>query len=600
MNEWTTLFDLIIYCIHGTRIFSIDLNCCTFFFIGHIISNQGPIQDHRTAKPTLYNLPSVSHPPPTEKYNDAPLLSPTLKTTQSLPPSNKIPSTRLLPDVSPASTVRLSTAQRSDTIKHLSSVLNQDVMSQLNVTTQDASSTTSSGQLTLSGQTELESSLSTSLFEPSVLTFTPVLPSELGFFSGQYETSNIINPAFTIESLKASSSTTPLLQTFSKSLLPDIGVSSWQKDPESQVVTKSDAELYFHQNALMQTLSSDILSMSLQSTYPLQMSLPFSDEPSQEQPSESVQFKPSMQPTLHTLLLEESEQIDMLSHNFLVSGMTTSLFVITATGPSVTSLPIFESTRLVFEDYFDPTAPSTVQEPYTTSFIQMHDLDPSFPLCGQSVTPGHVYVNGGTPQVKSTYIKGTVEHILDSYSQDLEYWTAFPSQFFMLDSSGQLYLTQTSRKFLSMHPLPSEDHSNEFLSLPKMHLSATTEINHVTATPQMDISASLPALEDTGFSVITSTSLALNTSALSGNCVSWNPLLICPSSATDSSGPITKGRPTQQILSTSLSRFYGMSSALLTSLQAVGLSSYRRQSSLQTTSSSASISSKYHQGYHYH
>ncbi|XP_037617003.1 uncharacterized protein LOC119483053 [Sebastes umbrosus] len=544
--------------------------------MGHIICNQGPIEGHHTAKPTL--LPSVSHPPLTENYNDAPRVDSTLKTIQSPPPSNKISSTQLFPDVSPNSCLtaeRLSTIQHSETIQHLFSVLNQDVMSLLDVTTQSASSTSITGQLTLSGQTELESSLSTSLFEPSAMTFTPALPSE---------TPKIINPVFTVESPKASSSTIPLLQTFFTFLLPDIGVSSLQDNLESPPVTDlqstSGTELCFNLTPLMQTLSSDFSLMSPQPTsWALHMSLLLTEtlsvplsmiKPSKEQPSiksAHEQFMPSVQQTLHTLLFGE------FYHISLVTGMTASMDLNTAAGPVPVS-----------EDHFDPTAPSTVQEPYTTSFIhQLQDLDPSFPSCGQSVMLDHVYINGCTPQIKSTYIENTVEHFLDSYSQDEEHWTFFPSQ-----SSGQFFSTQTSRNYLSTHPLPSEDvlreqaESNEFTSLllvSMMHLSATTEINHLTATLKRDISDTLPALEGTGFSQITS--------AFSGNCVSSeNSLLICQPSATDSSGLITL-----QTLSTSLSRFYEISTALLTSLQAVGLSSYRRESSVQPTPSSASISS---------
>ncbi|XP_044041412.1 uncharacterized protein LOC122870992 isoform X3 [Siniperca chuatsi] len=539
--------------------------------LGHIIYNQGPIKDHHTAKPTLYNLPSVSHPPLTETFSEVLLLNSRLKTIQSQPPSNRIPSTQLFPDVSPTSYLmaeQLSITQHFDTTQHLSSALsamNQDVMSQLNVTTQDVSSVTLTGQLTLSGQTELESSLSTSLLEPSVMTFTPALPSELGFFSGQLETPHITNPVFTVESLKASSFTMPLSQTFSKSLLPDISVSSLQRNLENKVEiylqSKIGTELCFDQNALIQTLSSDILLKSLQPTYP----------------SWVLQVNIALTKTHHIL----SVPLFVFSHISLVIGMTTSVHLNTAIlttiapSPSVTCpvpLSVFESARLVSNVYFDPTAPSAVQEPYTTSFIhQMQTLDPSFPLCGQSVAQDHVYVNGCTPQIRRTDLENTVEHVLDfltGYSPDGKHWTVFPSQFLMSDSSEQFFSTQTSN--------------------PAMHLSAskTTEINHVTATPQMDISDTLPSLEASGFLVITYTSLAANTSALSGNCVRIeNSLLICQ---TDSSGPITKGRPTQQILSMSFSRFYGMSTTLLTSLQAVGLSLYRRQSSVQPTPSISS------------
>ncbi|XP_044041411.1 uncharacterized protein LOC122870992 isoform X2 [Siniperca chuatsi] len=425
--------------------------------LGHIIYNQGPIKDHHTAKPTLYNLPSVSHPPLTETFSEVLLLNSRLKTIQSQPPSNRIPSTQLFPDVSPTSYLmaeQLSITQHFDTTQHLSSALsamNQDVMSQLNVTTQDVSSVTLTGQLTLSGQTELESSLSTSLLEPSVMTFTPALPSELGFFSGQLETPHITNPVFTVESLKASSFTMPLSQTFSKSLLPDISVSSLQRNLENKVEiylqSKIGTELCFDQNALIQTLSSDILLKSLQPTYP----------------SWVLQVNIALTKTHHIL----SVPLFVFSHISLVIGMTTSVHLNTAIlttiapSPSVTCpvpLSVFESARLVSNVYFDPTAPSAVQEPYTTSFIhQMQTLDPSFPLCGQSVAQDHVYVNGCTPQIRRTDLENTVEHVLDfltGYSPDGKHWTVFPSQFLMSDSSEQFFSTQTSN--------------------PAMHLSASS------------------------------------------------------------------------------------------------------------------------------
>uniref|UniRef100_A0A8P4KJE8 Peptidase S72 domain-containing protein n=1 Tax=Dicentrarchus labrax TaxID=13489 RepID=A0A8P4KJE8_DICLA len=518
------------------------------------ICNQGPINDLHSAKPTLHNLPSVSHLPLTESYNDVLLLNSRLKTKQSLQPSNKIPSTQPFPDVSPTSrlmTEHLSITQHFDTIQHLSSVLNQDVMSRLNATIKDVSPTALTGEMAVSGQTELESSLSMSLLAPLVTTFTPALPSEL----------NIIHPGFT-ESLKASA---------------DTSFFSQQKDLESPVVT----ELCFDQT------SSDIILMSLQPTsWALQISLPltkthhiiyvplsmFRDQPSIKSAHESLQFMPSM-------LLGESQHT--FPHISSVIKMTTSTYlnpaVLTTIAPSphVTHpapLSMFESTRPVSEDHFDPTAPSAVQEPYITSFTyQIQNLDPSFPAYGQSVAQDHV--NGCTPEIRSTYLKSTVEHILDvltSYSQDKKHWTAFQSQFVMFDSSGQLFSTQTSS--------------------PTMHLSdsATTEINHITATPQMDISVTLPTL-DGSFSAITYTSLAESTSALSGNCVSTENSLL--THQTDSSGPVSKGLPTQQILSTSLSPFYGLVTTLLTSIQAVGLSSYRTQSSVQPTPPSASISS---------
>lgn len=539
------------------------LNRCIFSSIGQDIYHKGPIKDDRTAKPTHHNLPSVSHLPLTESYNNVLLLNSRLKTPQS---SDKIPSTQLFPDVSPTSylmTEQLSITQHSDTIQPLSSLLTKDVMSPLYLTTQDVSSTTLTGQLTLSGQTELESSLSTSLLEPSVM-FTTALPSEFDFFSGQIETSDMITPVFTLESLKASS-TMPPWQTFFKSLPPDIGVSKTISSDISQPTYPSWAL----QTSLPLTKPHHMISVPL-TTFKDQ---PFKEQTSAKSAHASTQFMPSMQQTLDTLLLWESQQTDMFSHISSIMYLTTAVLATSVTYQA--SLLTLENTRQVSEDHLDPTAPSTVQEPYTTSFIhEIHNPDPSFLLCGQSQAQDHVYISGCTQQIKSTSLESTKEDVLISYSQDEKHWTSFQSQFLMSHSSGA--------------------------SNPTMHLSAstTTGINHVTATPQMDISDTLPSLEDSDFSVITYTSLAPSSSALCGNCVSIeNSLLI---RQTDSSGPFSKGQPTQQILSTSLSSFYGMSTTLLTSLQAVGLSSYRRQSSVQPTPSSALISSKYHQGYHDH
>lgn len=185
-------------------------------------------------KQTLYNLPSVSRPPLAENNHDHVLpLNSRSKTIQSQPPSNKIPSTQLFPHVSPAAylmTEQLSIPQHSETVQHLSTVLNQDAVSQLNVTTQDASSATLTTQLTLSGQT---------------------------------------------------------------------GVESFQAN--------SGTQWCFDQNALMQTLSSDIFIVCLKWA-----------------------FMPSMQPKLHTRLLGDS------SHISLVTGVTPYLnaAVLTTFAPS--------------------------------------------------------------------------------------------------------------------------------------------------------------------------------------------------------------------------------------------------------------------------
>lgn len=482
------MLNLIICCIHETRVFPPHWSVAFSF-------PRGPIKDHHAAKPTLYNLPSVSHPPLAENSDDVLLLNSGLKTTQSPLPSNKTPSAQLFPDVSPTSSLmkeQLSITQHLNTSRHLSAVVNQDVMSALSVTTQDASPTTWTGQLAPSGQTELESSLTTSSMLPPVTTFTPALPSELGFYSAQLETPSVTNPEVTEESLK-----------------------------------------------------------------------------SQKSAYDSAQLAPSMQQSLGTV-----------SH-ILVTRMTTSVYSYTAFLTTFTPSETYadplsrsESTGLLPEDHFEPTTPSAVQDSHTTSFInQIQKLDSSIPLCDKSVARDHVYVSNCTLKNKSTYLESTAQNVPDfltSYSQDEEYSTAFRSQFLMFDSSREFFSTQTWS--------------------PATHLSAsaTTEINLITAAPQMDISDAFPPLEHSGFSVITHTSLAASTSALTIE----NSLLI---RQTDSSGPVTKGHPTQQILSTSLSPLYGTSTTLLTltSLQAAGLSSHRRQSSVQPSSPSASVSSKY-------
>ena len=461
--------------------------------IGCIFLSTGPIKDHHAAKPALYDLPSVSHPPLAENSYDVLLLNSGLKTPQSPPPSNKTPSAQLFPHVSPTSslmTEQLSITQHSDTSRHLSAAVNQDVMSLLSVPTQDVSPTTWTGQRAPSGQTELESSLTTSSMEPPVTTFTPVLPSELGFYSAQFGTPGFTNPEVTEESLK-----------------------------------------------------------------------------SQKSAYESVQLTPSMQQSLRTV-----------SH-VLVTGLTTRVHSYTALSTTVTPsetytapLSVIESTGLLPEEHFEPTTPSAAQDSHTTSFInQIQKLESSIPLCDQSVVQDHVYVNNCTLKIRSTYLESTarrVPNFLTSCSHGEECSTAFRSRLLMFYSSRGYLSTQTWS--------------------PAVHFSAsaTAEVNHTTAAAQTDISDAFSPLEHSGFSVVTYTSLAASTSALTIE----NSLLI---RQTDCSGPVTKEHPTQQILNTSLRPLYRTSTTLLTSLQAVGLSSHRRQSSVQPTSSSASVSSKY-------
>ncbi|KAM7367084.1 hypothetical protein PAMP_015009 [Pampus punctatissimus] len=512
-----------------------------------------------------------------EHYNDAMLLNSRLKTIQSLPLSNKIPTTQQSPDVSPTSclmTKQLSVAQHSDTIQHLSkapSVNNQDVMSQLNETTQDVSSTTLAGQLTLSGKAELESSLSTSLLdslEPSVTTFTPALPSDLDLLSGQFETPNITDTVFSEESLKGSSSLMPLLQTFSKSIIPDISASSLQLVSRgvTDLQSKSGTQMGFNQNTLTQTLNSAIVSVSLSQTHPykpchpLQMSLPLTES---LQISSDIltlfkehdfEIKISQSRVLYTVSKDQAthEKIQYKDSSLAQTTRQQTL------GPSVIDqipLSIFKSTGPVT----DVSNPTTQERHTTASIPQMQSLDPSFEFCDNSVANDPVYVSVCNPTLSSIYPKNTVDQVqlfLTSDLQNEKYWTAFSSKFLTFDSSEQFFSTQTLVDYLLLHPT----------SLP-------SEINHVTDTQQMDISDTHPY-----------TSSTHSTSALNRNSFG-NSLYICQSSFKDSSRPITEGLPSPQILSTS----YGMSTTL-TSLLVMAMSSSTRWSSVKPSRSSVSDS----------
>ncbi|KAF0029687.1 hypothetical protein F2P81_018792 [Scophthalmus maximus] len=413
---------------------------------GHFIFSQEPTEDPNIVKPTLHNLPSVSHPPLTEtRDDDVLLLASRLEPTQSPPPSKTIPTTQLFPDVSPTScltTGQLSITRETETAQHLSpapSVMNQEVTSQMNLTTRDVSSTTSTGPQTPSGEVELESSLTTSLLEPSVTMLTPALPSELGLFSGQLDTPNIRNTLFSVEFVKASPASISLLQTLFWSLLPDSDISSLQQNLKSKVEmdfqSELGTELNLAPNGQTQTLFSGIFLTSLlplqrtKSPQIISVTLSVLKDPSFEVGSsvksthERLQFLPSMKPTLvHTLQLEESQQIE----------------------------PVPES-----QGHFKATAPSTAQEPRTTSPIHlMQSLEPSFPLCGPSVAKDHVLISGCTPPIKNAYLLNTTEHVLlslTSYSPGEKHWMALPSQFFTFDSSGHFFSTQTSVDYTSSH-----------------------------------------------------------------------------------------------------------------------------------------------------
>ncbi|KAM7378196.1 hypothetical protein PAMA_013205 [Pampus argenteus] len=524
-----------------------------------------------------------------EHYNDAMLLSSRLKTIQSPPLSNKIPTTQQSPDVSPTSylmTKQLSVALHSSIIQHLSkapSVINQDVMSQLNETTQDVSSTTLAGQLTLSGKTELESSLSTSLLdspEPSVKTFTPALPSDLDLLSGQFETPNITDPVFSEESLKGSSSLMPLLQMFSKSIIPDIGASSLQLVSRgvTDLQSKSGTQLGINQNTLTETLSSAIVSsVSLSQTdpckpcHPLQMSLPLTESLQISSDiltlfkEHSFEVKTSQNQALYTMSKDQSTH-EKIQYKDSSLAQTTSQQTV---GPSVIDqipLSIFKSTGPAS----DISNPTTQGRHTTASIPQMQSLDPSFEFCDNSVANDPVYVSVCNPTLNSIYPKNTVDQVqlfLTSDLQNEKYWTAFSSQFLTFYSSEQFFSTQSLVDYLSLHPT----------SLP-------SEINHVTDTQQISDILDAHPLEGCGFSVITYTSLAHSTFAFNRNSLG-NSLYIYQSSFKDSSRPITEGLPSPQILSTS----YGMSTTL-TSLLVMAMSSSTRRSSVQPSRSSVSDS----------
>ncbi|XP_008301175.1 uncharacterized protein LOC103373135 [Stegastes partitus] len=196
----------------------------------------------------------------------------------------------------------------------------------------------------------------------------------------------------------------------------------------------------------------------------------------------------------------------------------------------------------------------------------MESLEPSFPLCGQFMD-----VNGCTLPIKSTSTENTMVHVLTSYLHDKKYPT----------DSTETLVEYLSSQLLSRDVLEEHSEWNVFASL--LSVSKTSEINHVTASQQADLSVMLPPLEGSGSSIITHTSLTLSSSDLCGNCAtSENSLLIWKSFIRHSR--ITTVLSTQQILS------WSISNGMPTSLQAV-ISSNRRQSSVQPSRTSVSISS---------
>ncbi|CAJ1054921.1 uncharacterized protein LOC122870992 isoform X1 [Xyrichtys novacula] len=522
--------------------------------LGLTIDDKETVSNFSTAQQTPHNLPSASYQPPAESDIAAQELNSSLTTEQSLPPSNRIPSTQLFPDASPTSrlmTGHLSkTHSHSGTIKHLSPIVWQDVMSQLLVTTQDVSSTTWTGQLTLSERTELETSLSPPIVEPSMTVFTPV-PPEFDCHRERLETINALSPDILFMSRK-----------------PTLHMSS----------------------PVTRTLQMFSIPSSL-----------FKDQPSGEQQSfqsahQSIHLLPSLQPTLRTLLVTESQETKMFSQRFTVTGKSTKACleteVLTGAAQSLSgTFPVpattSDSSGLVLMDHFDPTAPSAVQESYTSSlYHQTQSLDPSFPCRGQSLSNNNLGRKGSC-------FKTTMD-----YSQYER--TAFPSKFFILDSNEQFFSTQTSRKYLSLNPdsLISDAVSREqtesdqftlllLVSTPNLYASTTAGTYHTLTPLQIETSR-----EDSGLSLVPYSSFKPKTSAPSEDCIrKQNSMSICEPFTSDSSGPTAEGRPTQQIPGTFLSPFYGALTTLLASSAAAGFSENNKQSSVGATSPSASISS---------
>ncbi|XP_069012854.1 uncharacterized protein [Embiotoca jacksoni] len=490
---------------------------------GHSVDNQEPTKDHNSA---------------TEIHNDVLLPSSASKTIQSLPSSNKIPSTQLFSDVSPSLMwEQLSGTQRSDAIQRLSAApsgMSRDVMSQLNVTNQDVSSAALMGQLKVSGQTDLEASLSPTFLnglEPSVTTLTPALPSKLAVFSGQHETLDVTNSVFTVQSLQVSSFMIQRQQTFSTTSFPDIIASSLQQKLEG---LNSSTEVCLNQNGQTQTSNLEIESVSI---LPTHLSWALSINPCSSNPpqivsgptmfkelsvTEKLPFKSSsgnsqVKPSLEQSLIQ-TQQLQMFSHISSVAKKTTCLdmTLLTVIPPVLKTgvtepLSVFWTTTAVFEGHCDPTAPSTVQKPHgASSSQQILSLEPSFPLCGISVAQS---VSGCAPLIKST----TMEHALNfltRFSHDNKYPTDFNTSV-TFDPSRQFFSAETLVESLSSR----------------------------------------------------------NTNLPSGHVLEEH----------------TPRKPTQLVSTENLQT--RMSTSLPTSLQAEGLSSYRRQSSVQPPRPSASISS---------
>uniref|UniRef100_A0A3Q1F3U5 Uncharacterized LOC110967438 n=1 Tax=Acanthochromis polyacanthus TaxID=80966 RepID=A0A3Q1F3U5_9TELE len=563
---------------------------------GHTVHKE-PIKDLSAAKSAPPRLPSVFHPLSIVIYY-APILSSSFKTIPLLPSANKTPPPVLFPDVSPHIIMeQLSGTRPFGTNRNVSSAtsgVNQPSMSQLNVTDQDVSPTSLAGQLMMSAQTELESSLSTSLLfslEPSVMTLTPALPSEFGVFSRQHETPDITDPLFTEQSLKVSSQM-QLLQVFSTPSFPDVGVSSSQQNLED-LKTESRTEVYVDQNGLAQTLH---LGVVLASLFPTSLSL--SDPPEmisvpsmfQDKSFTSLQSSSgrthamlSVEQTIQTLLLEKSQLFE--SSKPFATGITTSTFfnitLLTRISPvlktvaKTSPLPVIWTTRPASEGNVDPTAPSTAQEPYaTSSSLLAPSLQPSFPLCGVFIAQD---VNNCPLKIKSTSLECTLEHVLTFLTSYL------PGQKYPTDSTKTL-VKHYSSHLLSRNVLEEHTKSNEFASFPSF--SEMSEINRVTVNQPTDLPEMLSALEGSSCSVVTHASVTLSSSDLCENfATSENSLLIWQSFVRNSRMSITTALPTRQILS------WSPSMSASASLQDVGLSSYRRQSSVQPAHTSTSISS---------
>ncbi|XP_028287065.1 uncharacterized protein LOC114452117 isoform X2 [Parambassis ranga] len=338
----------------------------------------------------------------------------------------------------------------------------------------------------------------------------------------ELEAPQLTNPVYTVESL--SSSLIPLLQTFYMSSLGDVRASSYFDLKPEHVQTE--------RTSFMMEIDSFLLTYLTLSHH-----LP---TPTESISVPSVDSMWSVEP-IQTLLPGKSLQTDGFSHvSFFVKPTLLSTHP-----PFLTTLTFTPAS----DGHFNPAAPSTVQEPHTAPFT----LESSFPICGKSVAQD---VSSCTPPIGSTSSWNIVQEtlaFLSSYSHDeTDFYT-----FLMFDSSRRFFSTVECLSLWPSSILPGDDLETH-----------TTSSTVKTFNQTVDRS-----------SIAIYTSITTSSFAWKEHCVSLEKsLLICQSSAVDSKLIITKGLPTLQISSKSTS--------LLTSLQAVGFTSYK--SSVQ---SSASISS---------